>query len=144
MFGKDKNNKQSTPKPNEITTLIGEGCLFEGDITSPSSTRIDGHVRGNLKSKGSLIIGEKGVVSGEVKATEVLVYGKIEGNVESQRLEIKKDGSVVGDVFTKSLIIEDGGFYNGRCAMEQLPKTFIGQLPPADIESSQVELQSKS
>ncbi len=143
MFGKDKNHKQSASRPNEITTLIGEGCLFEGNITSPSSARIDGHVIGNFKGNGSLIIGEKGVVSGEVKANEVLVYGKVEGNVESQRLEIKKDGIVVGDVLTKFFILEDGGIYNGRCAMEQLSQIVVGQLPPADVESREVELKSK-
>ncbi|MBI2485839.1 MAG: polymer-forming cytoskeletal protein [Deltaproteobacteria bacterium] len=133
-------------KNNPILALIGKGCLFAGDITitSPSSKRIDGHVRGNFKGRGSLIIGEKGVVSGEVKASEGIVYGKIEGNVESQRLEIKKDASVAGDLFTKSLIIEEGGVYNGSCSMEQLPQTVIGRLIPADIESTEVKMQSKA
>src|ERR1700737_1356049 len=97
--GKDKNNKQSDQKSDEIVALIGEGCAFEGDIISPSSTRIDGSVSGRISTKGVLVVGEKGIVSGEIKAIEVIVHGRIEGSVESQRLEIKRDSSVVGDVF---------------------------------------------
>jgi len=142
MFGKSKNHKQPTVRPNEITTLIGEGCLFEGNVTSPSSARIDGHIIGNFKGGCSLIIGEKGLICGEVKADEVLVYGKVEGNVESQRIDIRKGGIVVGDVLTKFFILEDGGIYNGRCTMEQLPQTVVGQLPPVDIQFKEVESKS--
>lgn len=46
-----------------------------------------------------------------IEDMEVIVYGSIEGNIESQRLEIKKDSCVIGDVFTKSLIVESGGTY---------------------------------
>ena len=126
---KDESNKQIDQNSDEIVALIGEGCAFEGDITSPSSTRIDGSVRGRINTKGILVVGEKGIVTGEIKATEVIVHGKIEGSVESQRLEIKKDSSVSGDVFTKSLIIEDGGIYNGRCVMEQQSEKVMAQLP---------------
>jgi hypothetical protein len=56
MFEKGTDKKQSDPRPNEITTLIGEGCLFGGDITYPSSTRIGGHVKANFKGRVSLII----------------------------------------------------------------------------------------
>jgi len=125
--------------------LIGEGCTFDGDIISPSSTRIDGSVRGKISTNGILVVGEKGIVRGEVKAIEVIVHGKIEGSVESQRLEIKRDSSVSGDVFTKSLIIEDGRIYNGRCAMEQSPEKTIAQLPPkTETKSIEIKVQPKT
>lgn len=120
MFGKEKKGKKHlNQRVDEITTLIGEGCSFEGDISFPSSTRIDGSVKGNVRGEGVLIIGESGFVSGEVRAVEIIVYGRVEGNIESQRLEIKRNGSVVGDVFTRSLVVEDGAIYNGKCFMEQ-------------------------
>ena len=102
---------------SDVITLIGQGCLFEGNITSPASTRLDGTIKGNIDSKGTLIIGEGGVVSGEVKAVEISVHGKVEGNIESEKLIIKNGGIVSGDVHSKSFIIEDGGIYNGKCLM---------------------------
>jgi cytoskeletal protein CcmA (bactofilin family) len=125
--------------------LIGEGCIFDGDIISPSSTRIDGSVRGKISTNGILVVGEKGIVKGEVKAIEVIVHGKIEGSVESQRLEIKRDSSISGDVFTKSLIIENGGIYNGRCTMEQPSEKIIAQLPSkTETKSIEIKVQSKT
>jgi cytoskeletal protein CcmA (bactofilin family) len=138
MFGKNKHTKQSNPKPAEIIALVGEGCLFEGDITLPHSARIEGNVRGNINAKGSLIIGEKGVITGEIKAIEIIVHGKVEkGIIETQRLEIKKGGSVASDVSTKSLIIEDGGTYNGKCFMEQSPAK-------TETKSTKTEQQPKA
>ncbi len=142
---KDKDNKQIDQNLDEIVALIGEGCAFEGDIISPSSTRIDGSVRGRISTKGVLVVGEKGIVAGEIKATEVIVHGRIEGSVESQRLEIKRDSSVSGDVFTKSLIIEDGGIYNGRCVMGQSLETIIAQLPSkTETKSIEVKVQPQT
>jgi len=114
-----KGKKRINQRLDEITTLIGEGCSFEGDISFSSSARIDGSVKGNVRGEDVLIIGKSGFVSGEVKAVEIIVYGRIEGNIKSQRLEIKRDGSVVGDVFTRSLIVKDWAIYNGKCFMEQ-------------------------
>ncbi len=59
----------------EITTLIGEGCSFQGDISFPSSTRIDVSVKGNVRGEGVLIIGESGFVSGEIRAVEIFTEG---------------------------------------------------------------------
>jgi cytoskeletal protein CcmA (bactofilin family) len=98
MFGKNSNKKKTNLNPNEIRTLIGEGCVFEGNIKSPYSTRIDGNVKGKVDGDSNLIIGEKGVIIGEVQALEIIVYGKIEGDVESEKIEIKKGGSIIGDM----------------------------------------------
>ncbi|HEY7536016.1 MAG TPA: polymer-forming cytoskeletal protein [Thermodesulfobacteriota bacterium] len=127
MFTKERPKIDLNPKPEEVTALIGEGCLFEGNITSPSSSRVEGVVRGNFNVKGGLVIGERGVVSGEIKAVEVTVYGKVEsGMIETQRLEIKKGSSVTADVFTQSIIIEDGAIYNGKCMMDQSAEKIMG------------------
>jgi len=59
-------------------------------------------------------------VLGEIRATETVIYGRVEGSIESNRLEIKRSGIVLGDVFIESLIVEDGGIYNGRCTMNEV------------------------
>ena len=106
--------------PNHITTLIGDGCEFEGNMSSSSSTRIDGKLNGRITGESSIVVGENGVILGEVKAVETIVYGKVEGIIESSSLEIKRSGMVLGDIFIESLIVEDGGIYNGRCTMNEI------------------------
>lgn len=124
MFGRRKKKKKQVVEPvgtsrsNEITTLIAEGCLFEGNINTSASTRIDGHVKGSVNGQSSLIVGEKGVVAGEIQSVEIIVFGVLEGNVKARRLEIKHGGVVNGDIAAKSFIVEEGGIYNGTCKMD--------------------------
>jgi len=121
IFGKKKDSKE-LPKsnPNHITTLIGDGCEFEGNMSSSSATRIDGKLNGRITGESSIIVGENGAISGEVRSVETVVYGRVEGVIESNSLEIKRSGIVLGDVFIESLIVEDGGIYNGRCTMNEI------------------------
>jgi cytoskeletal protein CcmA (bactofilin family) len=142
ILNKKSNNKNISQTGNDymksdVITLIGQGCLFEGNITSPASTRLDGTVKGNIDSKGTLIVGEGGVISGEVKAVEISVHGRVEGNIESEKLIIKNGGIVSGDIHSKSFIIEDGGIYNGKCLMQS--SSYNGE---ADAVSSSFEIES--
>ena len=145
ILSKKDNSKSISQTGNnfmksDVITLIGEGFLIEGNITSPSSTRLDGTVKGNISSKGSLIIGEKGIVSGEVSAVEVVVHGRVEGNVESEKLIIKNGGMVSGDVHSKSFIIEEGGIYNGKCLMES--PNYNGET--GEVTSSSYKIDSQN
>lgn len=120
MFGGKKEIPRRTENA-EVTTLIGEGCEFEGNLNLSASTRIDGKVKGNVKSEGMLIIGESGSVEGDISCPEILVHGKVLGNVEAQRLELKRGASLTGDLKVEVLIIEEGATYNGHCSMGRSP-----------------------
>lgn len=124
IFGKKKESKK-LPKSesNHITTLIGDGCEFEGNMSTSTSTRIDGKLNGRIAGQNTIVVGENGVVMGEVRASETVVFGRVEGVIESGSLEIKRSGIVLGDVFIESLIVEDGGIYNGRCTMNEITES---------------------
>ncbi len=108
---------------NHITTLIGDGCEFEGNMSTSTSTRIDGKLNGRIAGQNTIVVGENGVVMGEVRASETVVFGRVEGVIESGSLEIKRSGIVLGDVFIESLIVEGGGIYNGRCTMNEITES---------------------
>lgn len=121
IFGNKKDSKKvSKSAPNHITTLIGDGCEFEGNMTSASATRIDGKLNGRIIGESTIVVGENGIIIGEIRATETVIYGRVEGAIQSSSLEIKRSGIVLGDVFIDSLIVEDGGIYNGRCTMNEV------------------------
>jgi len=129
MFGnKNKENSYNeevnTPvrtisnAPQErILTLISEGCKFEGNLSSPSTTKIDGHVVGNLRGESGIIIGEKGIVEGNVHAVEVTVYGTVKGNIKAHKLELKRTSNLNGDVSVEELVTESGSRFNGTIKM---------------------------
>ena len=108
----------SSKADNQIKTLISQGCKFEGDLFSPDSTRIDGNVIGHLRGDSGLIIGEKGVIDGDISSVEIVVYGTVNGNVKAHKLEMKKGGNISGDITIDELIMEVGSKFNGQCKMQ--------------------------
>jgi len=115
MLGRKKETELSS---QEVRTILGPGCLFEGNLTIPEGlTRIDGEVIGNIKGNGSLIIGERGSVKGDLSVENVVVYGKVHGNIRARSLEIRASGRVDGDVQVQELMVEKGAIYNGKCSM---------------------------
>ena len=115
MLGRKKETELSS---KEVRTILGPGCLFEGNLTLPEGlTRIDGEVIGNIQGNGGLIIGEKGSVRGDIDVENVVVYGKVHGNIRARSLEIRASGRVDGDVQVQELIVERGAIYNGKCSM---------------------------
>jgi len=121
-----KTPSRNTSQPQEkILTLISEGCKFEGNLSSPSTTKIDGHVVGNLRGESGIIIGEKGVVEGNVNAVDVIIYGTVKGNVKAHKLELKRTCTLDGDVSIEELLTESGSKFNGTSKMGDRTKSNI-------------------
>lgn len=123
MFKKNKEAKSINLNQQEISTLIGLGYEINGEVTGKSVIRIDGKVNGNVTTEGGLILGDKGMIIGNVKTTSAIIYGTVSGNVEALQLEIKKTGIVNGDINTETLEIELGAQYNGNLKMKQMIKS---------------------
>ena len=106
-----------TPEPEATrgSASIGKAVKVNGQIYSKEDLYVDGDVEGTIElHDNKLTIGPNGKVHAAVKAREVVVLGTIQGNVEaSDRLEIRKDGRLVGDIRTARIIIEDGAYFKG-------------------------------
>ncbi len=100
-----------------ISTLISEGSTISGNVKAPAVARIDGHITGDVDITEGLILGEKGLIKGNVTTKELIVYGTVNGNINVESLEIKGSGKITGDIETGTLLVEAGGMYNGRLAM---------------------------
>ena len=102
-----------------ISTLISEGCIFDGNLKAPAYARIDGQITGDVMVDEGLIIGEKGSIQGNVITKEMVVYGVVNGNLQVNSLEIKASGKVTGEIRTQTLEVENGAVYNGSLSMTQ-------------------------
>ena len=116
MFGGKKESFRPV-EASDVNTLIGEGCEFEGNLNLSTATRIDGKIKGNIKSEGMLIIGETGSVEGDIRCSEILIHGIVNGNIDARRIEIKRGATLNGDIKVEVLVIEEGAVYNGHCSM---------------------------
>ena len=103
---------------NSTINLISNGTDITGDIKSNGDIRIDGTLRGNLNTKGKVVIGPTGKVSGEVVCKNSEVSGIIEGKiVVGQLLNLKASSKIMGDIATAKLSIEPGAIFSGYCKM---------------------------
>jgi len=94
---------------------IGKGLLVKGEITGSESLYIDGKVEGSINLPGNRVtVGRNGQVAARIIAREIVVLGKIRGNVSaSDRVDIRAEGSLSGDVAAARISIEDGAFFKG-------------------------------
>lgn len=111
-----------------ISTLISEGCVITGNVNAPTVVRIDGQVNGDVQVAEGLILGEQGLITGNVATREMVVYGTVQGNLMVESLDVKSTGKITGDIATVTLHVETGGVYNGRLTMQANEPKEIKQL----------------
>ncbi|WP_028545796.1 bactofilin family protein [Paenibacillus taiwanensis] len=119
MFGKSES--ASTRSNPSTDTLISYGTEMEGTIHSPSNIRIDGTFKGDIRSEGSVVIGEKGEAHSNIEAKQIIIAGKVFGELKSSgKVTITPSGIVSGNCESQWLIIQEGGILNGNSIMERL------------------------
>ena len=99
---------------------LGASIQIKGQVTGDEDLQIDGKVDGPISLRGhELIVGTTAQLNSEIHAGEVVVSGKVVGNVHARgRVDIKKDGSVTGDISTARISIEDGAHFKGRIEID--------------------------
>lgn len=100
-------------------TLIGINCTVEGNLKGSDSVCIEGKVLGQIESEQNVYINKDAVVEGDIIAQNVVIHGKVIGNVTAKEATvIGNHGKVIGDVTTNLFSVETGGVLHGRCSME--------------------------
>ena len=104
----------------KISTILGKGCVLNGDFNADGSARIDGTVNGNVSVKGTMILGVDGKMNGDGSSTAALIGGHVTGNIDSHdKLEMSSTAKVLGDIKTKVLVIDERAIFQGKCDMYQ-------------------------
>lgn len=99
---------------NEQAT-IGKSLVIKGEVTGSEALYIDGRVEGSINLTGNRVtVGRNGVVTANISAREVVVIGKVKGNLTAtDRVDIRNEGSLIGDVIAQRISIEDGAYFKG-------------------------------
>lgn len=113
-------NRPNVPAAR-TTACLGSTIVVKGEITADEDLQIDGKVEGNISLRGHrLTVGRTAQLDSEINAREVVVYGNAAGNLRArERVEIKKDGQVIGDITTTRISIEDGAYFKGHIEIER-------------------------
>src|SRR5499425_270573 len=137
----------SAPRPATASTAdqatIGKSRVIKGEVTGSESLYIDGRVEGSINLAGNRVtVGRNGVVAANINAREIVVLGKVRGNLTaSDRVDIRSDGSLTGDVVAARISIEDGAFFKGGIDIRkagQAGQKANGEDKPAAVSSEAV------
>ena len=100
------------------TSIIGQAVSLSGDITSTADIRIDGVVKGNVKSSARILIGADGVVEGDLDSLQADIMGSVKGNIKVKELLSLRENAVInGNIYVGKLQVEPSVILNGNCFM---------------------------
>jgi cytoskeletal protein CcmA (bactofilin family) len=112
----------ATTTSARATARLGASLYVKGEISGQEALQVDGSVEGRIELDGAkLTIGASAKVTADLVAREIVVHGSVKGNLHARdRIEIKKDSSVVGDLTSAKITVEDGAYLKG--AIEIVPE----------------------
>ena len=118
------------------TNRIVEGTIIKGDIISQADFRLDGELTGNFQTKGKIVIGPAGSVTGDIICKNADIEGKFKGKIQVlEILNVKNKASIYGEVVCGKLSVEPGADFSASCLMKTNSKTLMandGQSKPEE------------
>lgn len=107
-------------KSSELEAFLGRDTTFEGKMIFEGVVRLDGKFHGEIFSGDVLIIGETAVINAEIRVGTLIVDGEVSGDVSAaSKIEIHSTGKLKGNITAPTLVIREGGFFEGSCKMEK-------------------------
>jgi cytoskeletal protein CcmA (bactofilin family) len=119
MFGSNgKEMKGPMAVDNNVLNTIARGTVLEGKIITKGDIRVEGKVIGIITCDAKLVIGEHGVVEGQIDARNAYIAGEVRGTVVVRELlQLQERGKIEGDIFTQKLSVQVGATFTGNCRM---------------------------
>ena len=122
---------KETPKASPVYSdrgnvgHIGKSVVIRGELTGNEDLYLDGEIEGNIDLRDhKLVIGPNGKIKATITARDIVVHGRVEGNVTAaERVELKNNSTLVGDVSTQRIVIEDGAFFKGAIDIKETRDT---------------------
>jgi cytoskeletal protein CcmA (bactofilin family) len=117
-----------------ITSVIGSGITWKGDLSGTGGVRVEGALEGDVALRGLLVVSETGKITGQsLRANMVIVAGVVRADITAEKLEIRKNGRVWGNVVTAAFATEEGSFLRGQIRMEE--QVDLGLTPQGEAEA---------
>ena len=117
---------------------IGKSVVIRGELTGNEDLYLDGEIEGNIDLRDhKLVIGPNGKIKATITARDIVLHGRVEGNISAtERVELKKSCTLVGDVSTMRIVIEDGAFFKGAIDIKETRESREARKPSVSASSS--------
>ena len=117
-----------------LNGFVDSGCTIRGELEFKTYFRVDGRIEGKVRSQAELVIGEGGVVEGELEVARCVIGGEVRGTIRStEQVMLHATAKVWADIETPALVMEDGAFLEGAVTMDT--KGVKKNTTKADVES---------
>jgi cytoskeletal protein CcmA (bactofilin family) len=128
----------AVPLNTQEQATLGKSLVIKGEVTGSESLYIDGRVEGSITLPGNRVtVGRNGVVSANISAREIVVLGKVRGNMTaSDRVDIRGEGSLTGDVVAQRISIEDGAYFKGGIDIRKPGQKANGEVKEMEAPST--------
>ena len=111
--------KKSLHPDHEATSVIDQGCQFDGRLSFVGTLIVNGKFKGELISSSTLVVGETGELEAEVRAGTIILAGQVSGHITArERVELRKSARIYGDIVSPVLMLEEGVIFDGHCNMK--------------------------
>ena len=110
--------KRKDPNKQHVETMIGEDVIISGELKLSGGAIISGKIKGDVITSGIIRLTTTGIVEGNVIASEATIGGQIHGNVRAQKIILRENSKVDGDIIYRKLTIEEGAAFQGRCDLD--------------------------
>lgn len=108
------------PEARAELAHIGKSVMIKGELSGSEDLYLDGEVEGTIDLRShSLTVGPNGRVRANTQAKQVVIHGKVNGNIQADRVELTKSALVSGDIITQRVVIEDGAFFKGAIDVQR-------------------------
>ena len=127
-------NSRSAARSSGAPSVIGTDLSITGNLESKGEIQIEGEVQGDIHA-ARIIVGERARITGSLLADDIVIRGNVAGSIRGNNVTLQANSRVEGDVFHKSLAIEQGAFFEGKSRRSEDPTTVARQsngLPPPE------------
>jgi cytoskeletal protein CcmA (bactofilin family) len=138
MFTKNKTRDLNNHPAASVST-VAAGTTVNGDIESDADMRIDGNIIGHVYCKAKVVLGESGIVQGDLYAHNADVFGTVNGNVSCKdMLCLKSKSTINGNIETSRLQIDANAVFNGQCKMtsDQAPQILASKATQMELQEN--------
>lgn len=144
MFSRRKAPSLAIPHVPRTATYIEEGCSLSGQLQFQSGVRIDGRVEGEVRARGTVVVGESGVVEASIFADVVVVLGEVDGDITAQTLvALHKGARVRSDITTAGIVVEPGSNFRGSIVIGPDEAPALSESAGAELPDAPFELEEE-
>ena len=132
-----KKINQGFESPDRLNVLV-TGTKVVGDIVADSNIRIDGEVKGNVVSSAKVVIGQSGILNGDLTCADADIEGEVNGTLKvDSLLSLRESAKILGDIKTGRFYVEEGASFTGSCTMGNAPRTTATSSADSKVESQE-------